>query len=442
MLDSSVAPIGRLEAPPEESRAVRPLRIAHFNTFDIGGAAIAAARLHRALEAAGHESTLHLMQTRGGMPVATAGQSRFQQAAAMLRPHLERLPVDLRFPRRQGKFSLAWLPNPLLRRVAQSGSADVLHLHWPGDGFIDIGGLRGVRRPIVWTLHDMWAFTGGCFYDAGCGRFATGCGRCPVIQSEAESDSSSQVIRRKLAAWREANLTIVAPSRWMADEARRSVVFKDRRIEVIPNCVELSVFKPVDQALARSLFNLPAARRLILFGAVKPRSEPRKGYALLEEALSYLAKGRHAPETDIVIFGEGSRKTWQHAGFTWHSLGTLRDEVALSLAYNAADVFAAPSLQDNLPNTVLEALACGTPSAAFAIGGMVDLIVHQKNGWLARPRTADDLAAGIEWILDDACGPRELRAAARTFAVDRFSPERISSSHLQLYRELTYPTHL
>ncbi len=424
-------------APSEKIRAARPLKIAHFNTFDIGGAAIAAARLHRALEAAGQESTLHLMQARGGTPVATAGQSRFAQAAAMLRPHLERLPVDVRFPRQQGKFSIAWLPNPLLRRVAESGTADVLHLHWPGDGFIDIGGLRGVRRPIVWTLHDMWAFTGGCFYDAGCGRFATGCGRCPVIRSEADADPSSRVIRRKLAAWKDVNLTIVTPSRWMADEARRSVVFRDRRIEVIPNCADLSVFKPVDQTLARSLFNLPADRRLILFGAVKPRSEPRKGYALLEEALTHLAKGRHARETDIVIFGEGSRKTWQHAGFTWHSLGTLRDEVALSLAYNAADVFVAPSLQDNLPNTVLEALACGTPGAAFAIGGMSDLITHQSNGWLAREQAADDLAAGIEWIFDDATSDRRLRAAARSSAVERFSPERISARHLQLYRELT-----
>ena len=437
MLDPSFAPSGRLDIPRAETRAACPLKITHFNTFDIGGAAIAAARLHRALEAAGQESTLHLMQARGGTPVATAGQSRFAQAASMLRPHLERLPVDLRFPRRQGKFSIAWLPNPLLRRVAESGMADVLHLHWTGDGFIDIGGLRGIGRPIVWTLHDMWAFTGGCFYDAGCGRFATGCGRCPIIQSEADADPSSRVILRKLAAWKDADLTIVTPSRWMADEARRSVVFRDRRIEVIPNCVEMSVFKPVDPALARGLFNLPAGRRLILFGAVKPRSEPRKGYALLEQALSHLAKGRHAQETDIVIFGEGSRKTWQHAGFTWHSLGTLRDEVALSLAYNAADVFVAPSLQDNLPNTVLEALACGTPGAAFAIGGMSDLITHQGNGWLAREQAADDLAAGIEWILDDATGDRRLRTAARASAVERFSPERISARHLQLYRELT-----
>lgn len=436
MLEPSPAPIPGSEVHRKDSGSAKSLSIAHFNTFDVGGAAIAAARLHRALESAGHQSTFHLMQSRGGIPLATAAQSRWQHASAMVRAHVEKLPVDLRFPRRQGKFSLAWLPNPLLRKVAQSGAADVLHLHWPGDGFIDIGGLRRVSKPIVWTLHDMWAFTGGCFYDEECGRFASGCGRCPIIRSESDSDASSRVIRRKLAAWSNTNLTIVAPSRWMAGEAARSVVFKDRRIEVIPNCVEMDIFKPVDQALARSLFNLPPARRLILFGAVKPRSEPRKGFALLEETLSHLAKGPHAAGTDMVIFGEGSRRTWRHAGFTWHSLGALRDEVALSLAYNAADVFVAPSLQDNLPNTVLEALACGTPGAAFAVGGMSDLISHQKNGWLAAPQSADGLAAGIEWVLNDASGPRALRIAARASVAERFSPESIASRHLELYRQL------
>jgi len=285
----------------------------------------------------------------------------------------------------------------------------------------------------------MWAFTGGCFYDGECGRFAAGCGRCPVIQSDSDSDFSARVIHRKLAAWRHLNLTIVAPSQWMASEARRSLVFRNTRIEVIPNCVEMAIFKPVDRAMARSLFNLPQERNLILFGAVKPRSEPRKGYALLEEALLHLAKGRHAQEVDIVIFGDGSRRTWQHAGFTWHSLGALRDEVALSLAYNAADVFVASSLQDNLPNTVLESLACGTPCAACDVGGMSDLIAHQKNGWLANSRAAGELAQGIEWILDGAECHRDLRVSARASVLHRFSPETISARHLELYGELTNP---
>ena len=157
----------------------------------------------------------------------------------------------------------------------------------------------------------------------------------------------------------------------------------------------------------------------------------------LEEALSHLVKGRHAQDTDIVIFGEGSRETWQHAGFTWHSLGALRDEVALSLAYNAADVFVAPSLQECFGLVILEALASGTPCAAFGVGGIPDLIVHRKNGYLAEPQSAGDLALGIEWILDDANSWGELRTIARASVVGQFSPETIAARHLQLYRELT-----
>ncbi|SRR5579862_205238 len=398
------------------------MKIVHFNTQETGGAAAAAMRLNQSLVDLGHESSLCILEKE-------SGQTRMQKASGLVRPVLDRALVKILAPRCDALFSAALTPNGALRRTV----ADVIHLHWIGSGFLDIAALRGVRRPIVWTLHDMWPFTGGCFYDAGCGRFIGACGCCPALRSARENDLSRRVFRRKEKAWNGVDLTLVAPSRWMAEEARRSALFRNRRIEVIPNCLDTALFKPVGKARAREILNLPQDRPLALFGAVNPRTEPRKGYDLLVKALPELEK--LSPRPEFLLFGEGSRGRREEGGSVWHSLGRLRDEVSLALAYNAADVFVAPSLQENLPNTVLEALSCGTPCVAFAIGGMPDLIVHQENGFLAEPFDAQALARGIAWVL--SANGEALGRRGRAGVLEKHLPAEIGARHALLYADLT-----
>ena len=412
-----------------------PIKVAQIASFDVGGAFIAANRLHRAVCALGHESRFYLLQARGHSQVESSRPTRFQQFLNILRPHLDRGLLELAARHRKGKFSAAWLPNSRLQRLARTDDFDLLHLHWLGDGFIPVEGLRQIRQPIVWTLHDMWAFTGGCYYDSECGRFAVGCGCCPVLRSQSQTDLSSWVLRRKLRAWKDLNLTLVAPSRWMADEARRSLLFRNRRIEIIPSCLDVSVFKPVQRTTARQLLNLPQDRSLILFGALKPQSEPRKGYALFQEALSKL-RSQTEEDIDIVMFGGDAPRTWQSEGFTWHSLRTLHDEVSLALVYSAADVFVAPSLQDNLPNTVLESLACGTPVVGSNVGGLPDMVTSRFNGYLACVTDAADFAYGIRWVLKEVASSMTLRENARNSVLARYTPASIAGQYLALYQEL------
>jgi glycosyltransferase involved in cell wall biosynthesis len=289
-------------------------------------------------------------------------------------------------------------------------------------------------RPIVWTLHDMWPFTGGCHYDNECGRYSQSCGRCPVLGSERERDLSRLVWNRKRRAWSELEIRVIAPSRWLADCARRSSLFGRYRIEVVPNGLDLEVFRPIDRKSARELIGLPPDGRIILFGAHAATTDVRKGFSHLQEASFRLADLGEPSAYRLVLLG--ATHSPLPLGLESHGLGILQDDVALALAYSAADVFVAPSLQDNLPNTVMEALACGTPCVAFDIGGMPDLIEHEHNGYLARPFDASDLANGIAWTLSDADRWQRLSLRAREKCEQEFEFTKVAARHVALYRDI------
>ncbi len=394
-----------------------------LSTFDrVGGAAQAAYRLHQGLNALPPELsvTSQMLVQRKSSHDATvlAPQTRLNRAISRLRSPLDRLPL-YRYRQRQGFYSVQWLPDRLPQTVALL-QPEVINLHWTGRGFVQIETLKRLNRPLVWTLHDMWAFTGGCHYSNGCDRYQQQCGACPQLHSARDTDLTRWIWQRKATAWRELPVTVVSPSRWLADCARQSALFHGHRIEIIPNGVDLQCYKPMLRAEARQRLGLPGDRPLLLFGALDATSDFRKGFHLLKGILQRL---RCDPtlSLDLVILGSdrpAHPPTWE---FPIHYLGHLYDEATVALAYAAADVFVAPSLQDNLPNTVLEALACGTPCVAFDIGGMADLIDHQINGYLARPFDCDDFAAGLTWVLQagDRLGHNARAKAEQTFSLER-----------------------
>ena len=294
-------------------------------------------------------------------------------------------------------WSLNWVPYPV-GTILNHFPSDLLHFHWIGSGFIPHNVLGQVKKPVLWTLHDEWAFTGGCHYAYDCKGFTQMCGTCPQLGSKREADLSRFIWHQKHHHWRTLNLTVVTPSHWLAKRAQASALFADKRIEVIPNGIDIQQYRPIDRQVARHLLNLPADKRLILFAALSSTSDVRKGFHLLQPALNQLA-AEHSDKTELVVVGASEHANSPQMGLRTHYLGTFHDEISLALAYSAADVFVAPSLQENLPNTIMEALACGIPCVAFNIGGILDLIEHQQNGYLAEPYVPEDLAQGISWSL-------------------------------------------
>ena len=243
------------------------------------------------------------------------------------------------------------------------------------------------------------------------------------------------MLRRKKGAWSGLDITIITPSKWLAECAKKSSLFKDRCIEVIHNGLDLNLFKPIDKTTAREIWDLPINKKLILFGAMSATSDHNKGFDLLYKSLKQLA-GKWSGKTELIVFGASEPENLPDFGLPVHYLGHLHDDVSLSLLYSGADVMVVPSRQDNLPNTVVESLACGTPVLAFDIGGMPDIVDHKLNGYLAKPFDTSDLAAGINWVLSDDARHKEICLKAREKAMACFDIEKVARQYAELYMEV------
>ncbi|NJO77642.1 MAG: glycosyltransferase [Cyanobacteria bacterium RM1_2_2] len=414
------------------------MKVAFLSVEDDGsGSTRAAYRLHCCLKQAGIQSQM-LVQSKHrddktviGLPAKT-GVGKIVSGSRSI---LDRLPLKLYSQRESTSFSPQWLPDRIGAKVAQL-NPDLISLQWVNLGYLQIETLAKFKKPIVWTLRDMWAFTGGCHYNGECDRYTKSCGACPQLHSQRDADLSRWIWQRKAKAWKEVDLTIVALSSWLGDCAAASSLFGDRRVEVIPNGIDTDTYRPIDRQTARALLNLPPDKRLILFGAVNAASDKRKGFHLLQPALQSLRQMLSSNDVELVIFGASKPENPPDLGFTTRYLGTWNDDLSLALLYSAADVFVAPSVQENLANTVLEALACGLPCVAFKIGGMPDLIEHQYNGYLAKPYHVEDLTQGMLWILENAERHQKLSNAARQKIEAEFTMKATGTKYLSLFTEL------
>ena len=400
-----------------------------------GGAGRAAYRLLQGLRAQGVRAQMAALDPVTGDPAVEGPQTRLGSFIGPLRSSLDRLPLGLVMRGPRPMFSPAWLPDRLARQVRRS-APDLVHLHWIAGGMLRIESLARIGRPLIWTMHDMWAFTGGCHYDEGCGRYVAACGRCPVLGSSRQWDLSSWVMRRKRRAWREVPITLVAPSRWLAEKARAASLFRDRPVRVIPNGLDLDRFQPVDPGLARRLLGLPPERSYLLFGAFDPAGERRKGFGLLQAALQHLAGSGWRDRLDLLVVGAAAPAAPLDLGLRTHFLGLLRDELSMALALAAADAVVVPSTQDNLPNMAVEAFACGRPCVGFAVGGLPEIVEDGLNGRLAPPFETGELAAAIAWVLEDQERRRALGRAARQKAERTFDLRLVARRYAELYAEV------
>ena len=407
------------------------MNVLHLSTSDIdNGGARAAYRLHQGLRSLDCTSRLLVRAKFGSDASVTAERSPLTKLA----PPVSELPLKL-YPKHTGMFSPQWFPDVLGAKAAEF-NPDVINLHWVCNGYLRIETLTQFNQPMVWTLHDMWPFTGGCHYTQDCDRYKTSCGSCPQLQSDRSWDLSRWVWQRKAKAWKNANLTIVASSQWMADCARSSSLFCDLRVEVIPCCLDTEKYKPTNQQFARELLNLPQDKQLVLFGAIGGTSDRRKGFHLLQPALQQLSKAGWHDQIELVVFGASQPEQEIDLGFKSHYLGYVRDDIALALIYSAADVMVVPSVQEAFGQTASEALSCGTPVVSFNATGLKDIVDHQQNGYLATPFEIDDLVNGIAWVLEDKERHQKLQFHARRKSLREFTSDVIARRYLSLYEEV------
>jgi glycosyltransferase involved in cell wall biosynthesis len=427
------------------------VRVTHLSTYHLfGGAAVAANRLHRALLKAGQfggsvESTLLVGTSnrqekhRSAPGVMYLANNFLAEQTAFGRFVAERmyfLPYErdhsVRF-----QFSPAAFGATLdFHQAIQQ--ADILHLHWINFGFLSLDGLRALidlGKPIVWTLHDQWAFTGGCHYSRGCDHFLTHCRQCPYLKKPGEHDLSYKIFEKKNAVFADANIHFTPPSRWLSDEGIRSKLLRSFPFTIIPYAIDQEIFRPIDRSVANAQIEIPDTDKpRLLFGSANV-TDSRKGFRYFAEALTLLHQQQPHLELEVLIFGKGRSYLFNELPFTVRHLGILTTEDDIVAAYNAADAMIVPSLEDNLPNTVIEALSCGTPVVGFRTGGIPEMIDHQQNGYLAAVESAQQLADGMAFVLNHQ-HPEMLRHASRQSAELRFSEDVVARQHIELYQKL------
>ena len=423
----------------------RPLRIVHLSTSDLsGGAARAAHSLHRGLQALQHESHMRVLDRRSSDDSIAAFRPPLDFKSRIVRRfRRERIERDFaRYRRSRPPHLIGDSFND--DRSCHAGRdladqlppCDLVNLHIVVN-FVDYRGFFAAlppQLPVVWTLHDMHVFTGGCHYDYGCARFVEACGACPQLGSANERDLSRAIWRRKrdaLAARSAATLQVATNSHWLAHESRRSSLLGRFTTRVIPYGLNADVFSPRDKAAARALLGIPADACVLLFVADSLLTR-RKGFVQLLEAVNGMAG-----VPGLFLLSVGDNEPPIDADIARLHRPFVNDDDLLAQIYSAADVFVMPSLQEAFGLTALEAMACGTPVAAFATGGIVDMVRPGVTGELAPTGDVAALRAAIVKLLDsDAATVASLANAGRRMAVDEFSPRRQAEGYVELYRSM------
>jgi glycosyltransferase involved in cell wall biosynthesis len=419
------------------------VKVTLINTTDAGGGApVACMRLLKALERKQVDVYMLVKEKKTSEPrVKTIGDGFKWGVKAAFDFLYERIPFILfKAKDKSLRFSFSTADTGIdISKHPDVLDADILHLHWTNFGFLsteNIKQLLETGKPVVWTLHDMWAFTGGCHYSGGSDHFKDECGNCWMLRDpKADDISHDGWLRKKKMYKAAANLVFVTCSNWLGGEARKSSLLKDFRIETIANPIDTDLFSPKDKASLRAKWFIDPKAKIILFGAANILDR-RKGIIYLVEALNDL-KNNYA-DTDaveIVIFGKNKSFDVSQLPFKVYEMHIINSQENMAALYSLADVFVTPAIEDNLPNTVMEALACGTPVVAFNTGGIPDMVDHLKNGYLAEFKSSADFAAGINYVLNSN-EKQELADNAREKVLKNFTGEIIASKYIALYQTI------
>jgi glycosyltransferase involved in cell wall biosynthesis len=409
---------------------LKPYLISQSDTA--GGAARAAFRLHQALISSGVQSRMQVAVKKSDLVTVNGSvQGLIGKVLGLMRTSLSGHLMRLQKAPNENLRSMALLPSGLVKELNQS-EADVLNLHWINDEFLSIGDIAHLRKPLVWTLHDMWAFSGTEHYgpDDDSARWRVGYRADNRPAGHGGLDIDRWVWGRKRKLWQHP-IHIVTPSRWLAACVKESALMREWPVSVIPNPLDTRQYQPWPKEHARALLGLPAFATVVLFGALGGAKDIRKGWDLLQSALESLAEQKF--EVEGVIFGQSAPINPPCLGLPLHWMGHLNDDVTLALLYSAADVMVVPSRQENLPQSGTEAQACGCPVVAFNCTGMSEVVAHEETGYLAKPYDFENLAKGIRWVLEDTQRHSRLRSAARARALQLWSPDVVVPQYMKVY---------
>jgi len=406
---------------------------------------VAASRLMEALNNNGVKAKMLVRdkQTDHLTVVALPGQKGMQ-----LRFLWERLVIWLRLRLRRKHLFEVDIANcgADITQLREFQEADVIHLHWINQGMLSLKGIRKILdsgKPVVWTMHDIWPATAICHVALDCRRFEQQCCHCRLLPGGgADNDLSAQVWRKKQQMLAGRQITFVACSQWLAGEARKSGLLQGQRVESIPNPIDTHIYAPQNQQQARQRVGLPTEGRIILFASQRV-TNPGKGMQYLLEACRLLAE-QHPEQKEqitVAILGGHAEDIVGQLPFRTCPLGYVNDEQRIVDVYNAADVFVLPSLSENLPNTIMEAMACGVPSVGFRVGGIPEEIDHRENGYVADYRSSEDLACGIWWTLFEADRDAVRKACLQKVA-HNYSQQSVANHYLEVYESLRHHNYL
>lgn len=404
-----------------------------------GGAAIACNRLHQAHKHNNLDSSLlvqsrssseldeNVYRVKGRFPLSLHEKSTFYLEKLSFLPYEK--DKKARFAFSSSKFGHSIHTHPVIKE------ADIIHLHWINKGFISIKSLNqliSLNKPIVWTMHDMWPITGGCHYSDECTNYKSTCGNCFMLKNPNNQDLSNRIWRSKQQLFQKKNaITFVTCSKWLQSITQSSSLAANQSVTSIPNCINTERYKQAHRSLDSSKIAL-------LFQAMNI-GDQRKGFEYFLQSLKTLKRLNANLCDNIVInvIGKANPSNYiQDLGFTVEYSGLLKNESEVIKAYQKAHLYIIPSLQDNLPNTVMEALSCSLPVIGFNTGGIPEMVVHKHNGYIAPKKDSEDLARGILWALSDPVNYSNLRQNARRTVEENYSYSHISNRYLTLYKEL------
>jgi glycosyltransferase involved in cell wall biosynthesis len=413
------------------------MKIIILSTFErTGGAAIAANRLMQALNKSGHEAGMLVRDKQTDDPnVTTINTSWMKKKINFIRFAYERWVIFIH--NRFGKKNLFAVS------IANTGTdvskhplvkeADIINLHWINQGFLSLNDIRKLMelgKPIVWTMHDQWSYTGLCHYTSGCLKFQTHCFDCEKLKGYRRKDLSWYIFEKKKQILKINKLTAVGCSRWIANEALKN---KIAEIESIPNPIDTNIYFSKNKCDARRQYNLPENKKLILFGGYKV-TDKRKGIDYLISSCNILFQKKTFADDEllIIVFGGKADQLAALLPYTVRSVGYIHNETMMSQLYCAVDLFLIPSLEDNLPNTIMESMASGTPCVGFNTGGIPEMIDHKQNGYVAEYKNAEDLVTGIEWVLENTA-KLNLSDACVKKVEENYSEAVVTKKYIDLY---------
>ena len=419
------------------------MRILIVNTSErTGGAAIAAGRLTEALKSHGIKAKMLVRDKQTDRISTVALGGGWKQVRKFV---WERVVIWINSHfRRERLFSvdIANTGNDITR-LPEFKEADLIHLHWINQGMLSLKVIRKILasgKPVVWTMHDMWPCTGICHHARTCTAFHSECGACPMIYSQKRKDLSTRIFRQKQRLYASGGIHFVTCSHWLEGMAKQSALLANQPVSVIPNPISTTLFHPIKQTEARQKLALPTEGKLILFGSVK-LTDKRKGIDYMVEACRLLAKQHPALKEQLALVAVGmhAAELQSLVPFKVHNMGYVKEEHQLVEIYNAADLYVIPSLDENLPNTIMEAMACGTPCVGFPTGGIPEMIDHLKNGYLTKEHSAEQLAEGIYTLLTTpAYENLSHEAVAKVNAC--YSERSVANQYGQLYAKLLKET--